>query len=457
MEPLLRKAPEAEKKNDGTALFPSGIRNKQDGRGAAMLRAVLIGVSGFGAVHYRDLLRYHRAGVLRFTAATVIDKAVQREKCMEMQSLGIRIYDDYRTMLAEEEADLCCIPTGIAMHAPMSIAAMRAGMNVLVEKPAAARMADVEAIRETEKAAGCFTAVAFQDLYRPEILYLKRLILSGVIGRITHASVSATSTSGASYYQRNNWAGKLYCSGAPVFDSPFMNGNAHQLNLAFFLCGTAFDSSADIHAVSGELYRAQKIESFDTGAIRVRTGNGIDLFVVLSKSAEHPLPYRILLCGTRGEISISEKEIRLPGEKTIFMEQDPIRIRDNIFRNLFLRMHSPGEGFLVGMDLAESHVRCINLMHETLPIHPVNPAFLGVRGKPEGGSITFIRGINEILMQCLENHQMPGTVAPDRFHIPQGADAEELNAQAGNSMFERKSALRRGHVNPAAPECPAAV
>ena len=154
---------------------------------------------------------------------------------------------------------------------------------------------------------------------------------------------------------------------------------------------------------------------------------------------------------------MSEKEIRLPGEKTIFMEQDPIRIRDNIFRNLFLRMHSPGEGFLVGMDLAESHVRCINLMHETLPIHPVNPAFLGVRGKPEGGSITFIRGINEILMQCLENHQMPGTVAPDRFHIPQGADAEELNAQAGNSMFERKSALRRGHVNPAAPECPAAV
>ena len=114
-----------------------GIRlreNSFQAEGDTMLNVVLIGVSGFGDVHYRDLLRWHHAGKLNFAAAAVIDKANQREKCAEMEALGIRIYDDYRHMLAAEQADLCCIPTGIAMHAPMSIAAMRAGMNVLVEK-----------------------------------------------------------------------------------------------------------------------------------------------------------------------------------------------------------------------------------------------------------------------------------------------------------------------------------
>lgn len=213
-----------------------GIRLRENSfpaEGDTMLNVVLIGVSGFGDVHYRDLLRWHHAGKLNFAAAAVIDKANQREKCAEMEALGIRIYDDYRHMLAAEQADLCCIPTGIAMHAPMSIAAMRAGMNVLVEKPAAAVMSDVEAIREAEKQTGRFTAVAFQDLYRPEILHLKRLILNGMIGEITRITACASSTSGDSYYRRNNWAGKLYCDGMPIFDSPFMNGNAHQLNLAF--------------------------------------------------------------------------------------------------------------------------------------------------------------------------------------------------------------------------------
>ena len=120
-----------------------GIRLRENSfpaEGDTMLNVVLIGVSGFGDVHYRDLLRWHHAGKLNFAAAAVIDNANQREKCAEMEALGIRIYDDYRHMLAAEQADLCCIPTGIAMHAPMSIAAMRAGMNVLVEKPAAAVM-----------------------------------------------------------------------------------------------------------------------------------------------------------------------------------------------------------------------------------------------------------------------------------------------------------------------------
>ncbi len=396
-----------------------GIRlreNSFQAEGDTMLNVVLIGVSGFGDVHYRDLLRWHHAGKLNFAAAAVIDKANQREKCAEMEALGIRIYDDYRHMLAAEQADLCCIPTGIAMHAPMSIAAMRAGMNVLVEKPAAAVMSDVEAIREAEKQTGRFAAVAFQDLYRPEILHLKRLILNGMIGEITRITACASSTSGDSYYRRNNWAGKLYCDGMPIFDSPFMNGNAHQLNLAFFLCGTSFDTSIGIRSVSGELYRTQKIESFDTGAVHATAENGIDFFFILSKSAETPLPCRITLSGTGGRISISQREINLPDGNVIPMEQDPIKIRDNILRNLLDCINSVPGSFLVNMNIAGAHVHCIELMHQTIPISTVNPEYIGSRKLPDNRTITFIRGINEIIRRCASKHTMPSAEAPALFH-----------------------------------------
>ncbi len=412
-------------------IFPAG--------GDAMLNAVLIGVSGFGDVHYRDLLRWHHAGRLRFSAAAVINKAEQQEKCAEMNALGIRIYDDYRHMLNSEKADLCCIPTGIAMHAPMSIAAMRAGMNVLVEKPAAAVMADVKAIQETEKETGHFTAVAFQDIYRPEILRLKRLILNGIIGKIAHVTVCASSTSGDFYYRRNNWAGKLYCNGMPIFDSPFMNGNAHQLNLAFFLCGTTFDTSIGIRSVSGELYRIQKIESFDTGAVHAAAENGIDFFFILSKSAETPLPYRIILRGTRGRIAISPKAISLPDGRRIPMEQDAMKIRDNILRNLLGHINSVPGSFLVNMNIAGTHVHCIELMHKTLPISTVNPEYVASRNLTDDRDMIFLRGINEIIKQCASKHVMPSIRAPELFHMNHGeAGPGEKKCNAPQGVIQQK-------------------
>ena len=43
--------------------------------------------------------------------------------------------------------DLCFIPTGIDLHAPMAIEAMRAGANAFIEKPAAAVIEDIAAMQ----------------------------------------------------------------------------------------------------------------------------------------------------------------------------------------------------------------------------------------------------------------------------------------------------------------------
>ena len=98
------------------------------------------------------------------------------------------------------------------------------------------------------------------------------------------------------------------------------------------------------------------------------------------------------------------------------MEQDPIKIRDNILRNLLDSINSVPGSFLVNMNIAGAHVHCIELMHQTIPISTVNPEYIGSRKLPDNRTITFIRGINEIIRRCASKHTMPSAEAPALFH-----------------------------------------
>ncbi|SVC81084.1 uncharacterized protein METZ01_LOCUS333938, partial [marine metagenome] len=68
----------------------------------------------------------------------------------ELQALrdaGTAICNSLRELLAARrtELDLVCVPTGIPLHRPMTVTILEAGCNVLVEKPAAGCIQDVDA------------------------------------------------------------------------------------------------------------------------------------------------------------------------------------------------------------------------------------------------------------------------------------------------------------------------
>ena len=93
-------------------------------------------------------------------------------------------FTDYRKMLEEfrGKIDICFIPTGIAMHCPMTVAALESGANVYVEKPVAPTVEETEIMKEAEKRTGRFVAVGYQTMYQPETRRIKELLLSGAIG-----------------------------------------------------------------------------------------------------------------------------------------------------------------------------------------------------------------------------------------------------------------------------------
>ena len=120
-------------------------------------------------------------GRVNFAAAVIHQNQVSPENLEKLKALNVEIFPDYPSMLAKYagKLDICCIPTGIALHRPMTEAALAAGANVFVEKPVAPVLADAEAMEAAARKAGKFVAVGYQTIYQPETRRIKEMLLSG--------------------------------------------------------------------------------------------------------------------------------------------------------------------------------------------------------------------------------------------------------------------------------------
>ncbi|WP_309380222.1 Gfo/Idh/MocA family protein [Cerasicoccus frondis] len=196
-----------------------------------MVKIALIGVAGFGSVYHEALRTLQDNGLVQIVAATVINRVVAVKSCHEVEAVGCRIYDDYREMLSAEHGniDLCAIPTGIALHCRMTIAALQAGCHVLVENPVAGSVEEVYMmIAARDRALRC-VFVGFHDLYQKSIMETKKRILAREIGELRSVRVLASWPRPDIFYDRNNWAGKSKVGEDWVYDFSANNALAHFL------------------------------------------------------------------------------------------------------------------------------------------------------------------------------------------------------------------------------------
>jgi predicted dehydrogenase len=103
-------------------------------------------------------------------------------------------YDDVHRMLSEQQPDVVHVLSPPRTHAAISIAAMRAGCNVLVEKPMATSVDEADemlAVAEKENVRLCAN---HNQLYEPVMLKAVSLLEQGCVGHIisveTHYSVN---------------------------------------------------------------------------------------------------------------------------------------------------------------------------------------------------------------------------------------------------------------------------
>jgi predicted dehydrogenase len=95
---------------------------------------------------------------------------------------GVAPLREFDELLARADVDAVAIATPVATHAPMGLAALRAGKHVLLEKPLAASVQQAKELVQTAKDVGRVLMVDHTFIYSGAVQKIKQLVDSGEIG-----------------------------------------------------------------------------------------------------------------------------------------------------------------------------------------------------------------------------------------------------------------------------------
>jgi predicted dehydrogenase len=211
----------------------------------------------------------------------------------EILSRRIPVYPSLEELYRHVKPDLAVLSTPLHLHHEHVLQCLAQGSHVLCEKPLAASMNDVRDMIRARDQASRIVAIGYQWSFHPTIQRLKRDVAAGIFGRPTSIRTLVLWPRTETYYQRNGWAGRMKSDdGLAVLDSPLNNACAHFVHNALYVMGAVTDRSAFPTTVSAELYRANAIESFDTGIVRcsIRTEPNPEVKAIFIVS--HAVPRR---------------------------------------------------------------------------------------------------------------------------------------------------------------------
>jgi predicted dehydrogenase len=222
------------------------------------LRVGIIG-AGVGRAHAEGY-----AASPRVEIAGIAGLDDERVKALAARFGVPHTYREYADMLAVPEIDAVSIAVPNALHAPVTIAALKAGKHVLVEKPLARNADEGRAMVEAARTAGKVLMVSFNHRQRNDVQWLRQYIASGALGKIYYAKA---------YWMRRKGIpglGSWFVNKEQAGGGPLIDLGVHILDIAMFLMGEPVPQavSANIYAEFGP----RGLKGWDT---KVSTGASV--------------------------------------------------------------------------------------------------------------------------------------------------------------------------------------
>lgn len=118
-----------------------------------------------------------------------------------------KLYADYRTLLAETDADLVYIAVPPSMHYEAVKLAFERGIHVFCEKPLANSLEEAKVMVQLAEQTDRLNAVHFSFPLEPAVLKFRELIEQGVAGDIERADLYLEFPTWPRAWQQNDWIG----------------------------------------------------------------------------------------------------------------------------------------------------------------------------------------------------------------------------------------------------------
>ena len=252
-----------------------------------MMRTIGYGVIGLG--FFGEKHAETAAALPNIDLRGVCTRNDQRRRLIKRRLNVPRDYRDYRELLADPEIEAVSVVTHVDDHLEPTLAALRAGKHVLLEKPMARRPADCDRMIAAAELAGKILMVGHICRFNPRYAIVRQRIAAGEIGRIV-----------SMYARRNIPAARS----ASVLEKigPLLGDGVHDTDLMLWMSGakikTAYALTESVRGlkhpdIGWAMYR------FDSGAIGV-----IEDVWFLPDGTPFRIQEQLEIIGTEGSIYV---------------------------------------------------------------------------------------------------------------------------------------------------------
>ena len=178
-----------------------------------------------------------------------------------------RQYANVADLLQDGDVDALVVCTPNYLHAAQSIAALEAGVHVLVEKPMAMNAAEAEIMLEASQKSGALLMVGHVWRFAPEVVWLREQVAAGRLGEIVRTKGYCVHVNGgpAGWFTQKKLAG-----GGAMADM-----GIHAVDTVRFLLGDP--QPVSVYAQIGTHYNDFDVD--DTGVITVNWDQGTTSYI----------------------------------------------------------------------------------------------------------------------------------------------------------------------------------
>jgi len=147
---------------------------------------VRVGIIGCGWIAEAHVLSYLAQPDVEIVAASDLIPGKAQAFMEKLGVEGVKYYGIHTEMLADPDLhlDVVSVCTYNRTHAECTIDCLKAGIDVLVEKPLCVTTEEAIAIAQAEKETGRMVSVGFQPRMDENMKMIKKIVESGVLGKV---------------------------------------------------------------------------------------------------------------------------------------------------------------------------------------------------------------------------------------------------------------------------------
>ncbi len=214
-------------------------------------RKVKIGIIGVGQIGKQHIAKYKEIPDVELVACADIN---ENEASRVAKTNGIPDhYTDFRELLKREDIEAVDVCLHNNFHAPVSVAALKAGKNVYCEKPMAGSYCDAKLMYDTAVRLKKKLSIQLSFLFNKESKAALEIIKAGKLGEIYHGRSTGYRRRGRPYvdgYGTSSFVQKQTSGGGALYDM----GVYHISNILFLM------DNPKVLRVSGKTYQKTDID-----------------------------------------------------------------------------------------------------------------------------------------------------------------------------------------------------